>query len=355
MAMIEKIIKDDKRYIKILNLCMPYHIEKIGEAKCIKALGLSFTYYRDVITNDIYLKLFGQRLYLSRSRRVRHYHMRNQLTDKKCIELLTKELTPLLGYQIDLKNPKTFNEKINWLKIYNKDDRITTCCDKYAVKDYAAQRIGQEYVVPTLATWNSVDEVNLDDLPQQFVLKVNWSSGFNIIVKDKNQLDFEEVKEKLKSWTMPYANSYYDTFNWGYKNMKPVIYAEKYIEQMSGQVYDYKFYFSKGKFIYMFIATDRHNESGLTYTFFDENLQPYPFTYGKKPNANPIPMMPKQVDKMLKFAKILADDFSFVRVDFYEINEEDIYLGEMTFYSGGGTLRFNPLEWDRRLGDKIQI
>ena len=353
LRLFKKIIKNDKRYIKLGVLEVPYEVEVHHNQRKIKLLGCSFTYYRDVITKDKYFLLFSKKVYLHKSRRVRHYAMKDRLNLDVCEQLLVKELESKVGYKMDLKNPKTFNEKINWLKLHNQDPRITVCADKFAVKEYAKTLIGEEYIVPTLGCWTCFEEIDFDQLPNQFVLKVNWSSGFNIVVKDKSLLDLEDVKLKISTWMQPSANSYYDTFNWGYKNMKPVIYAEEYIEQQDGQVYDYKFYFSKGEFIYMFIATDRAEH--LTYTFFDEKLQPLPFTYGNKPNANPIPSMPSGVQEMIALAKLLASDFPFVRVDFYETDTKKIYLGEMTFYSGGGTLKFTPLEWDLKLGNKINL
>ena len=283
-----------------------------------------------------------------------HYMMGLALTEKKKQEILNETFVRRVGYPINWENPQTMNEKIMWLKLNYQDPLITTCSDKFAVKDYVTETVGAEYVVPTIASWSDPDEIDFDVLPDKFVLKVNWSSGYNIIVKDKASLNIEETRKQLKKWIQPDRNSYYQFFNWGYKHMKPVIYAEEYLEQIAGQVYDYKLYFSNGEFIFMFIATDRHGENTLTYTFFDENLQYIPCEYGHKHNANPLPAMPKNIDKMLEIAKKLAKPFPFVRVDFYEIGDE-IYLGEMTFYSGGGLLPFDPPEFDKKLGAKIQL
>lgn len=345
----------EKKYLRCLGLRISYYTEGTGECRKAVIGGIPFTYWRDLEEDIPYVKLFGKQIAFRSSRRGKHYQLRDRLTDRKCKELLVKELTPLLGYRPDLDTPATFNEKINWLKLHNHDPRITTCCDKYAVKQYAAEKIGAEYVLPVLGVWEKAADVDFDSLPEQFALKVNWSSGYNIIVPDKSKLDVDEARKKLAKWMVPASNSYYDTFNWGYKHMKPVIYAEPYIEQIDGQVYDYKFYFSKGRFLYMFIATDRLGEKSLTYTFYDEQFRPLPFTYGHKPNANPVPEMPKNLDKMLELAKVLADDFPFVRVDFYEVGDREFYLGEMTFYSGGGTLPFDPVSWDQTLGDKIAL
>lgn len=283
-----------------------------------------------------------------------HYLIRDALTLEKRSEILKYEFGKRVGYELDLDDPKTFNEKIMWLKLYYQDPRITVCCDKYALKDYVREKAGDRYNVPVIASWEKASDIDFDALPERFVLKVNWSSGYNIIVRDKSTLDVQAARAKLDSWTMPDRNCYYQYFNWGYRNMKPVIYAEEYITQTGEQLYDYKLYFSKGEFICMFIATDRYS-GGLTYTFFDRDLKVLPFTYGGKPNADPLPALPDGIDEMMETAKILADDFPFVRVDFYQTDTGRIYVGEMTFYSGGGILRFDPPEWDRKMGDLISL
>ena len=282
-----------------------------------------------------------------------HYNLGVLLNEEKKKEILKNVFKKRVGYELDFDNPKTFNEKIMWLKLYYQDNLITKCSDKYAVKDYVRETIGEEYIVPTIAEYDNPDEIDFDKLPNQFVLKVNWSSGYNIIVSDKSKIDREAIKKQLKKWMKPDRNSYYQFFNWGYKHMKPVVYAEKYIEQIDGQVYDYKFFICNGKFEFMFIATDRQ-EGHLTYTFFDNNFNVIPCTYGNKPNANPIPQKPQSFEKMIRLAEKLAKPFPFVRVDFYEIKDM-IYIGEMTFYSGGGVLPFYPSEWDYKLGEKIKL
>ncbi len=354
MKLIRKITKDNQKYLQIGKIKIPYSVSGEGEERTAKIGILSIKYYRDTADENIYFQFLGKKIKLKESRRLKHYKIKDSLTDEKIKKLLEKELTPLLGYKPNLDNPKTFNEKINWLKINNKDPMVTVCCDKYAVKEYARQRIDSKHILPVLAKWDSAEDVDFDVLPEKFALKVNWSSGFNIIVKDKSRLDTERTREKLKKWMQPYSNSYYDMFNWGYKDMKPVIYAEPYIEQFNGQVYDYKFFYSRGEFIYMFIATDRLGDHTLTYTYFDDKFQHLPFIYGGKGNKNTIPDMPKNLDKMLELSKILAEDFPFVRVDFYE-TDDGVYLGEMTFYCGGGQLNFRPVEWDLKMGEKIKI
>ena len=354
MRIIRKKVIDGKKYLCVAGMNIPYYVETNGDKRKAVVGPLSFTYYRESDGGNAYFMLFGKKISLNDSRKARHYRLRDQLTTEKCKEILLKELPPLIGYVPDIENPHTFCEKVQWLKFNNPDQRIITLGDKYAVKEYVKETVGEKYVLPVLGAWENADDVDFDKLPEKYALKVNWSSGYNIIVKDKSQLDTEWAREKLREWVKPSANSYYDTFNWAYKYMKPVIYAEPYIEQFDGQVYDYKFYFSNGEFIYLLIATDRMGDNTLTFTFFDDKLELLPTQHGGRPVADPPPPMPKNLDEMLRVGKILARDFPFVRVDFYE-TDEGIYLGEMTFYSGGGTLSFEPKEWDRKMGEKINI
>ncbi len=283
-----------------------------------------------------------------------HYNLGAALDEKKKIEILSEAFNRRVGYPLNLDDPKTMNEKIMWMKLYYQDPLITKCADKFTVKDYVAETIGAEYTVPTIASWSDPDEIDFDALPDQFVLKVNWSSGYNIIVPDKSQLDIEKTKKKLKAWMKPDRNAYFQYFNWGFKHMKPVVYAEEYLEQFAGQVYDYKFFYCNGKFEYMLIATDRANDDTLTHDFFDNKFNHLPVEYDGLKNAAVTPSKPKNFDKMVKLANKLAKPFPFVRVDFYEVGDR-IYLGEMTFYPAGGLKAFIPQEWDYNFGAKIKL
>lgn len=281
-----------------------------------------------------------------------HYELGILLTEEKKKEILKEHFQKRVGYELNIDNPQSFNEKIMWQKLYYQNPLITKCCDKFAVKDYVKEVIGEEYTVPTIAQWDSPGEIDFEQLPDQFALKVNWSSGYNIICHDKEKLDVEKTKEKLKKWMKPDRNAYYQFFNWGFKHMKPVVYAEQYLEQIDGQVYDYKFFTFNGKVKMMFIATDR--KDSLTHDFFDRDFNPLPFTYGGIPHAKPLPPKPKHFEKMIELAEKLAEPFPFVRVDFYEVGD-DIKLGEMTFYPGGGILPFDPVEWDYKIGEWYQL
>ena len=283
-----------------------------------------------------------------------HYRMGAALDEKMKIEILSDAFKNRVGYELNLKDPQTMNEKIMWMKLYYQNPLITQCSDKFAVKDYVAKVVGAQYTVPTIASWSDPDEIDFDSLPDQFVLKVNWSSGYNIIVRDKSELDRAATVERLKKWMVPDRNAYYQYFNWGYKHMKPVVYAEKYIEQVDGQVYDYKFFMCGGKFKYMLIATDRENDQELTHDFFDSDFNVLDVSYGEIKRAKHTPEKPKNFQKMIEVAEQLAKPFPFVRVDFYEIGDE-IFLGEMTFYPAGGLKPFYPQKFDYFFGSLIPL
>lgn len=283
-----------------------------------------------------------------------HYNLGAALDEKKKIEILKKTFLQRVGYELNLDNPQTFNEKIMWMKLYYQNPLITKCCDKFAVKEYVAETIGAQYAVPTIAQWSDPEEIDFDSLPDQFVLKVNWSSGYNIIVKDKSTIDIDQVKAQLKKWIAPDRNAYYQFFNWGYKHMKPVIYAETYLEQIAGQVYDYKFYMLNGQCELLLIATNRGGDNTLTFDFFDRDFNYLPITKGGAKHASPLPEKPKYFEKMIELATTLCKPFPFTRVDFYEVGDA-IYLGEMTFYPSGGLNAFEPRIWDYQLGEKLQL
>ncbi len=283
-----------------------------------------------------------------------HYNMGIRLTEKKKKEILCENFRKRVGYELNFDNPQTFNEKVMWSKLYYQNPLITKCCDKFAVKEYVTETIGEQYTVKTIGQWERPEDIDFDALPDQFALKVNWSSGYNIICHDKSKLDIPETIRKLKLWTRPDRNAYYQFFNWGFKHMKPVIYAEEYLEQTNGQVYDYKFFMFGGEMKMMFIATDRYGINQLTHDFFDRDFNLLPFSYGGRQHADPLPEKPKHFEEMISLAEKLAKPFPFVRVDFYEMGDR-ISLGEMTFYPGGGILPFDPVEWDYTVGSWYKL
>ena len=348
------------KYLKLGPIKIPYGVETEGKEKKLKLFGLSIPFSDFEKNGKKYYKIYGISFWIPGQKKMLipqaaiNYQKRDQMDEKARIEVASRMFEEKVGYPLNLEDPKTFNEKIFWLKFYYHDPLITRCCDKYAVKDYVTEKIGPGRVVPTIRTWERPEDIDLSGLPDRYVVKVNWSSGYNIIVKDRTKADEKAICEKLAYWMRPEQNSYYQSFNWGYKDMKPVAYAEEYMEQIDGQLYDYKFYCCKGQIKYFMIATDRAQEGQLTYNYFDMDFNPMDLFSGTGKHTQVKLEKPRFFDEMVKTAEILSEPFPFVRVDFYETSE-GYYVGEMTFYCGGGLLKIQPLEWAYKLGSYIEL
>ena len=255
-----------------------------------------------------------------------------------------------LGYRMDWKTPKTYNQKLQWLKVYDRNPLYTTLVDKYEVKKYIADAIGEEYIIPTLGVWDSFDEIDFDALPDRFVLKCTHDSGGLIIVKDKSELDVDKARETFAVALK--RNPYPVTREWPYKNVKPRIIAEQYMEDaQAGELRDYKFFCFGGQAKVLLIATDR--SSGVRMDFYDREGSHLPFRRGHD-NAEVEPTKPQEYEKMCDVADRLSEGFSHVRVDLYNVNGK-IYFGELTFYPASGFVAFDPTEWDRTFGEWITL
>ena len=258
-----------------------------------------------------------------------------------------------MGKWLNFKNPQTYNEKLQWLKLYNRKPEYTRMVDKYEAKKYVAEIIGEEHIIPTLGVWDSVDEIDFNTLPQQFVLKCTHDSGGIVICKDKSLLDIDAAKRKLRKGLK--HNYYYQNREWPYKDVKPRIIAEQYMEDESGyELKDYKWFCFDGVPKALFIATDRGAANEETkFDFFDADFNHLPFTNGH-PNATRTIAKPKGFEKMKKLAAILSKGHPHLRVDFYDINGH-IYFGELTFYHWSGMVKFEPEEWDYTFGSWIDL
>ena len=258
-----------------------------------------------------------------------------------------------IGIRPNLDNPQTLNEKINWLKLNYKNTLITQCSDKVLFRDYIAQSIGSQYLVPCIGIYDSPDEINFETLPDQFVVKVNWGSGQNIICKNKSLLDWGNAKKQLLNWMSPKSNHYYAFFEWCYKDIRPKILIEQYIESKD-DLPDYKIFCYNGNPLNMFVAKGRQKgAAALTFTFFDKDFNRLDVAQHYKTYPGTIPK-PQQWDNMFKLASILAKPFPFVRVDFY-ITENRLKVGELTFYHFAGLVPFDPPEWDYKLGQLLSL
>lgn len=258
----------------------------------------------------------------------------------------------VFGKRLRLKNPQTYSEKLQWLKLHEGDPIYTRMVDKAEAKKYVTEIIGEEYIIPTYGVWNHFDEIDFDKLPDQFVLKTTHDSGGVIICKDKKTLDKNAAKVKLeKSLKNDY---YYTSKEWPYKNVVPRIIAEKYMEDESGEFCDYKLFCFDGKMKALFIATDRFTSGEETkFDFFDENFNHLPFTNGH-PNATKPIKKPESFQQMKDLAEKLSQKIPHVRVDFYCTNGK-IYFGELTFFHWGGFKRFEPEEWDFKFGEWFKL
>lgn len=272
------------------------------------------------------------------------------LPDKIYLQIYYRRI---FGRKLNLKEPKTFNEKIQWLKLYDRNPTYSKMVDKYEAKNYVENKIGKEYIIPTLGVWEEFDKINFSELPNQFVLKTTHDSGGGVIVKDKDKMNLVKTKKIIED---SLNNNYYlQGREWPYKNVKHRIIAEKYMVDESGyELKDYKFFCFNGIAKVMFIASDRQNTNEETkFDFFDMEFNHLPFTNGH-PNSNKIIIKPKSFEKMKKLAEILSEGIPQVRIDFYDING-NIYFGEMTFSHWSGFVPFIPDEWDYRLGSMINL
>lgn len=268
-----------------------------------------------------------------------------KFSDRYAIEQQWKNV---MGYPLDLENPKTFNEKLQWLKLYDHNPLYTTLVDKYKVKEWVAQKIGPQYVIPTLGVYKSINEIDFDKLPDRFVLKCNHDSGSVCICKDKRTFDKQSALKKLDSALK--KNFFYHSREWAYKNVKPLIIAEPYFEdEISHDLPDFKFFSYNGLVKYMFVACDRNNsETETKFDFYDldfnhldvKNIHPNADTHMEKPQC---------YEEMIRLASILSEGIPHVRVDFYQVNGK-VYFGEMTLYHWAGMTKFEPMDFDYLLG-----
>ena len=266
-----------------------------------------------------------------------------------------KQYLKLIGYtkgiKINFENPMTFNEKLQWLKLYDRNPEYTRMVDKYEAKRYVAEKIGEQYIIPTLGVWDDPEDIDFNKLPDKFVLKCNHNSGKGMVIcKDKSTLDLEKVKKGLKEGLK--QNYYLTSREWPYKDVKRRVIAEQFmIDGENECLTDYKFFCFGGepKFMYrsMDNAVDPHTD------FFDMNYNRLDMRM-RDPNSDSVPPKPECFEEMKRLARVLSANIPHLRVDFYEINGK-VYFGELTFYHCGGFARIYPEKWMDTLGDWIEL
>ena len=277
-----------------------------------------------------------------------HWGVFNGLPDEIYVKMIYRVH---VGKKLHLDNPVGFNEKLQWLKLYDRNPEYNKMVDKAAVKNYVASIIGQEYIIPTYGVWDSFESIDFSQLPCQFVLKCTHDSGSVCVCTDKETFDVESARKKLSSSLN--RNLYYWGREWAYKDVKPRIIAEKYLNDGHQELIDYKFMCFNGKVRCIFTVTNRHAAKRMHVTFYDLNWKILPFTRHYGADEEPIEC-PKSFTQMCRMAEMIAKDLTFARVDFYEIQGKP-YFGEITLCPGNGVEEFHPDCWDDILGSWMRL
>lgn len=287
------------------------------------------------------IQAFIQRWFVNR-------HYKSRLKVSLNLEgMIQKRFYKIMGYKPDLENPRTFNEKLQWFKLHVRDPRTTRCADKYAVREYVAEKIGKEYLVPLIGVYDSVEEIDIDKLPEKFVLKPSHESGCVILCHNKNTINWKEQADVMKNWLR--ENYYYQKGEWQYKNISPKILCE---EMLHGEIVDYRFFCFSGVPVLVKATLDMGHS--MRKDFFDLN-----FRLVSNENRNceinkELFLKPPQWDEMIRIAKKLSSEFPFVRVDLYDL-EGKVYFGELTFTPADGMDDYLPKKWDKKMGDMYDI
>lgn len=291
--------------------------------------------YRDGIS----LKLFGFKLSFAKN-----------MDSKDLPKLLKNWYKRRTGRDLPLENPKSFNEKIQWLKLYDNSPLKTQLADKYLVRNWIEKNLGEEYLIPLLGVWDNFDDIDFDKLPDKFVLKANHGCAWNIIVKDKAKFDKKKAKKKFDKW-MKRNYALKAGFEMQYMDIPPKIVAEAFIQDKNGELNDYKVLCFNGEPKFIWIDQGRYSDRTENIYDTDWNLQPFLLTYENSKEEVP---PPENLKTMIDFARKLSKDFALVRVDFYNVDGK-IYFGEMTFTSASGVDVFKPADYDLKLGEMLKL
>lgn len=259
----------------------------------------------------------------------------------------------MIGKPLNLNSPQTFNEKLQWLKINNRKNEYTNMVDKYEMKKIVSNLIGDSYVIPTIGVYERFDDIDFSILPKQFVIKCTHDSGGLVIVRDKSKLDINKARKKINKCLK--KNYYYFSREWPYKNIKPRIIVEKYMEDDKNEsMRDYKFFCFNGEPKIMYISEGLENHKTARMSFYDMDFK---LTSCKRREYKQLeykPDKPRNFKKMIDFSKLLSKNIPHSRVDWYEINGQ-LYFGEFTFFTCSGFISFEDSKWDYKLGTWINI
>lgn len=256
-----------------------------------------------------------------------------------------------VGNHLNLDRPQTFNEKIQWLKLYDSTSLKTRLTDKYLVRDWVNEQIGEKYLIPLFGVWDKFDDVDFDNLPGKFVLKANHGCGWNIIVKDKSKFDKADAKIKLDEW-LNTNFAFINGLELHYKDISPKIIAEEFLENQNEDLPDYKIWCFNGKPALIIFLAERNIALKMAFYDLDWNLLPFTYSY---PQYEKMVTKPNNLDEMLTIAAKLSKDFIHVRVDLYRLDDGSVKFGEMTFTTASGVCKWNPPEIDLVLGQMISL
>lgn len=305
--------------------------------------------------HDSYMKMSnltkGIRSKMAENTKKLEYKMNKYMEREKIAEALRDWYYEQTGNDLDLEHPRTYNEIIQWTKMYDFDDEKCRLVDKYLVRDWVKEKIGERYLIPLIGVWDRVEDIDFEALPQSFVLKCNHGCGYNIIVKDKTEEDFDNIRKKLNDWLHEQFAFKYG-FELQYARIQPRIIAEQYIENENEDLYDYKVFCFNGKAKYIMFLSNRKRGLKMQFYDLDWNLQPFVYNYER---GEMQVEKPQNLSELIACAEKLAQGFIQVRVDFYQLNDGTWKFGEMTFTSASGAAKWNPAEYDRILGEMIQM
>ncbi|MCQ2354285.1 MAG: glycosyl transferase [Clostridia bacterium] len=277
----------------------------------------------------------------------------NWMPDEEYLKLMFHART---GKKLNLKDPRTFGEKQQWLKLHDRNPEYITLVDKFEVKKYVAGKLGEEHVIPNLGVWDKFDDIDFDSLPDQFVLKCTHDSGGLVVCKDKSALDMKAAKEKIERSLA--RNYFWSGREWPYKDVKPRIIAEKFMSDSgvadNEGLTDYKFYCFNGepKFLYISRGLEHHPTARISFLTLDWNFAPYERSDFKP--FEELPEKPSRFDDMIEMSRKLAEGKRFVRVDLYQIGNE-VFFSELTFFPCGGMMPFRNPEHDKEIGEMLHL
>ena len=274
------------------------------------------------------------------------------ITTKKKKLHIRKQFVKRFGFRPNFDKPKTFNEKMQWLKLHYRNRLMVVGADKLAARRYVKSRAGPDILTKLYGVYSRSEQIDFDHLPSSFVLKTNNSSGTNIICKNKEDLDITDTKEKLEEWLNIKKGHYHYSYEWAYKNIKPKILCEEFLEEKKyNDLRDYRFMCFHGRAELIYVSSNRQVD--LRMDFFDLEWNHLPIKKGRENSDVPIDP-PQNLEYMIDIAEKLAKPFPFVRVDFFEIGDRVVF-GELTFYPSSGLQPILPIEWDYKLGSMLKL